>query len=137
MQARLAAADPNTLTLSSDYAATGNGLFTTTFDVTFPVAGHVTMTPNLAWVQSIACPPDFSFENLMWSYFEPGRQPAGASQVVGSLLCYSAHDYPSNSFDVAAGTTVLFQAVQLNGAPGASAMTGRGTAFTIRLVPAP
>ena len=134
LQARLQATDPDTLTFSSDYAAAGSAVFTVIFDVTFPVAGRVTMTPNPGWVKSTACPPDFSGENVLQSYFEPGRQPAGSTGTVGSVLCYNAHDYPADSLDVSAGTTVLFQAIQTIPSGG---MTGLGTAFTIHVVPTP
>ncbi len=134
LQARLEATDPDTLTLSSDYAAAGSAVFVLTFDVTFPKAGRVTMTPNPGWVKSTACPPDFSGENILQSYFEPGRQRAGSTGTVGSVLCSNAHDYPADSFDVSAGTTVLFQAIQI--IPSGS-MTGFGTAFTIHVVPTP
>jgi hypothetical protein len=134
LQARLQASDPDTLAFSSDYAAAGSAVFMLTFDVTFPVAGRVTMTPNPGWVKSTACPPDFSGENILQSYFEPGRQPAGSTGTVGSVLCYNAHDYPADSFDVGAGTTVLFQAIQIIPSGG---MTGLGTAFTIHVVPTP
>jgi hypothetical protein len=132
VRARLQATDPDTLTFSNDYAAAGSAVFLLTFDVTFPVAGRVTMTPNPGWVQSTACPPDFSGQNVLQSYFEPARQPAGNTGTVGSVLCYNAHDYPADSFDVSAGTTVLFQTIQVIPSGG---MTGLGTAFTIHVVP--